>query len=95
MIPRKPRPRPANPEPMIPAPKRPSTALRISYGGCEWCGSSIKACGGTSCIPCRVREQTHRKRMHALAEREAELRNQLLEQQLEHGKTTPESEATE
>lgn len=66
-----------------PAPPRSdSAALRISYGGCEWCGKPTKACGGTSCIQCRVREEGHRRRMNALAEREAELRIKVLEQQL-------------
>lgn len=82
VIPRRPRPRAANPEPQIPAPRRNSAALRISYGGCEWCGKPTKACGGTSCDDCQIREQAHRQRMNALAEREAELRNQLLAQQL-------------
>lgn len=81
MIPRRPQPRAANPEPQIPAPKRHSTALRISYGGCEWCGGAQRP-GGTSCLECSVREQTHRRRMVELAEREAELRNQLITQQL-------------
>lgn len=79
---------PRNPEPMIPAPKRVSTALRISYGGCEWCGRRQHS-GGTSCQICAIREENHRKRINALAEREAELRNQLLEQQLADNQKGP------
>lgn len=43
------------------------------------------------CEICTKRERAHRERMIALAEREAELRNQLLEQQLENGPGRPES----
>lgn len=103
MIPRRPKPRPAKPEPLIPyipptprepgpiqramaaglvTPRRDSAALRISYGGCEWCGKPTKARGGTSCVDCQIREQVHRQRVTALAEREAELRIKLLERQL-------------
>lgn len=82
MIPRRPKPRPAHPEPQIPAPRRDPAALRISYGGCEWCGKPTTSERATSCCQCAVREQGHRKRMNALAEREAELRIKVLEQQL-------------
>lgn len=83
-FPRRPQPRQANPEPMIPASKREaaSPGLRISYGGCEWCGGPQRP-GGTSCMQCSAREQSHRQRMTAFAEREAELRNQILERRLE------------
>jgi hypothetical protein len=68
--------------PWIPEPpRRHSAALRISYGGCEWCGKPQHT-DGTSCLECSVREAAHRERMNALAEREAELLNQLLEQRL-------------
>ena len=75
-----PQPRQANPEPMIPAPKH----------GCEWCGSATGT-SYTMCEICTKRERAHRERMIALAEREAELRNQLLEQQLENDPGRPES----
>lgn len=91
MIPRRPRPRSANPEPMIPAPQRSaSAALRISYGGCEWCGRATTSARATSCCMCQAREERHRRRMIVLAEREAELRIKVLEQQLAEHTDDPE-----
>lgn len=88
------------PTPRAPFPPRPSAtgsggdgaAVRIAAGGCEWCGANIKHRGGTSCCRCGAREEGHRRRMNALAEREAELRIKVLEQQL--GEHTDDTEGT-
>lgn len=80
-------------EPQLPVPQGRSAALRVSYGGCEWCGKPART-GGTACIECSVREQSHRKRMNALAEREAELRIKVLEQQLGEHTDEDEGQAT-
>ena len=78
---------------MIPAPqarkKRDhSVALRISYGGCEWCGLP-QVRGGTSCARCAEREAESAQRMMALREQEQELKNELLEVQLRIASAAP------
>lgn len=82
MIPRRPQPRVANPEPMIPGPNR-------AGAGCRWCGGPTGSPNISGCPQCTGRERDHRQRMNALAEREAELRNQLLEQQLTNDNERP------
>jgi hypothetical protein len=87
-VPPEPKPRPLHPEPQIPAPQGRTAALRLSYGGCEWCGAPTGTASATGCPTCTTRERGHRERMNALAEREAELRIKVLEQQLtEHTDT--------
>lgn len=87
-VPREPKPRPVHPEPQLPAPQGRTAALRVSYGGCEWCGQEPNP-RSTSCGSCAARARIHQQRMNALTEREAELRITLLEQQLtEHTDNT-------